>query len=78
MKITVYSLTWDARNACERIGTQLFASAEERAATIVDWVGSWGIEIESADELESDRVQNELGSRDVEYVLGEHTLEVAA
>jgi hypothetical protein len=76
MKLTIYSLTWDARNACSRIGTELFTSKDERDAKLVEWVSSRGIEIENVDQLYSDEVLNALGARDIEYVLDEHTIEI--
>jgi hypothetical protein len=76
MKVIVYSLTWDARNACERIGTQLYGSKAKRDADVLDWVRSYDVECDSIEELESDRVLDQLNAKDVEYHLGEHEVEV--
>lgn len=78
MKITIYTLTWDAADANERVGTQLFTTKAERDQTVLEWVREWGVECASVDELDSERVIDALSDIDVEYHLHEHELEVFA
>lgn len=76
MKLTIYSLTWDARNACSQIGTMLFATKAARDAKLLEWARSWNIEIKDVDDFHSDRVTDALAARDVDYNLDDHEIEL--
>jgi hypothetical protein len=76
MKVTVYSITWDIRNAQSRLGTELFATEAQRDAGLLEMVRSYGIEVASMDEFYSDRVNDELNACDADIIVDDHYLDI--
>jgi hypothetical protein len=76
MKITVYSLTWDCSNANERIGTRVFATQAECNELMLEWVRSYGIEVDSVDALKSDAVIAVMAEKEIEFITCEHVIEI--
>lgn len=81
MKIKVYTLTWDARNAASRLGTEVYPTEAARNKAFVEMAESYDIEVEPGDirgcEL-SESLIDELALDDIDIILGEHTLEIEA